>query len=117
MTAALYGEIVVFLVVAVAVHETGHYVAARALGFPAHLVFRRHGVGIAWGSDDRISTGRERATVALAGPAASLALVLAAVWTTPWLAAVSFELLFWNMIPFGPSDGKHALNALRNSGA
>lgn len=112
-TSTLLVELICFVVIAVAAHETGHYAAARALGFPAYLVIGWHGPGIKWGSDARISTGRERATVALAGPAASLLLVLAAAWPQPLLAAVSLELLFWNMIPFGPSDGKHALTALR----
>ena len=117
----------IWLVMALTIHETGHYVAARWRGFPARIVFRWAGPGVLWGNDGRVSTGRERAAVSLAGPAASVALA-AATWVPAntetingliWIGATLISLLVavLNLVPFGPSDGKHALNALRNSGA
>lgn len=99
---------------ALATHEAGHWVAARALGYPARIVVRWAGPGTIWGSDEVISSHRDRFLVAVSGPGANI-VVAAAAWA---LAVPSVPSLFAfvgvaQLLPFGPSDGSHMLRALR----
>jgi hypothetical protein len=110
--------VAVAFVVAGCVHEEGHWLAARLLRYPARFVLTRHGPGVQWGSDDRISTRRHRIIVTAAGPAANLLFAVEAAgmgWNT--IAAVSFVFGCIQLLPFGPSDGHHLLTALKGGAA
>ncbi len=106
------------VIAALAVHESGHYVAARVLGYPARVVVRWAGPATIWGSDDVISSHRHRFLVAVSGPAANLA-VAGAAWAAGVPAVPGLFLLIGvaQLVPFGPSDGSHALKALRGGEA
>ncbi len=99
---------------AVAVHEVGHWSAARILGYPARIVVRWLGPGTMWGSDDVISPDRHRLAVAAAGPGANI-LVAAAAFAAgfPMVALVSLAVGLPQLVPVGPSDGTNILRAVR----
>lgn len=108
--------LVIAAVVGVVVaHEAGHAAAAQMLGLPWKPVLGRWGrPGIRIGSDDRRLTRRERAITAAAGPVVSIALGVA-LWTVnPFVAVVSLDLAFWNLI-LPSSDGAAVLRALRGA--
>lgn len=103
--------------VALVVHEEAHRLCARVTGRrTAGWGFRWYGIGV------RIEVGDLRSfwRVALAGPAASLAM---AALLAPWLATgvALGRFAFWvnagmflvNLLPFGPSDGAWVVRSLR----
>lgn len=103
--------------VALVAHEQGHLLGARATGRQtAGWGFRWYGIGV------RLEVGDIRSfwRVALAGPAASLAMAaLLAPGLATGVALVHFA--FWvnalmslvNLLPFGPSDGAWLVRSLR----
>ena len=115
---------VLSVVVSTLVHEGAHAWAAHNLGYRVEWVVLGGLVGVTayFGRDDR---PLERAAVALAGPAASAALVLALVAVrasmTPESTAIAVvELalalnaigLVGNLLPVGGTDGAHLLRGL-----
>jgi Zn-dependent protease len=106
------------------VHEGAHAVAAHNLGYRVEWVVLGGLAGVTayFGRDDR---PLERAAVALAGPAASAALVLglAAVRSVMGIGGTATTLvemalaanalaLVANLLPFGHTDGAHLLDGL-----
>lgn len=88
---------------ALAVHELGHWTAARLLGYPTRLGWR----SCRWGSDDRISPARHRRIVSAYGPAANLAAGLALTLAgLELLGAVQLLLAAFCLIPAGRLDGR-----------
>jgi Zn-dependent protease len=100
------------------VHEAGHALAARGLGFGvrpfAHVKPLRFGVAV----QGTFMSPRNSVLIALAGPAASLE--LAAPLMALHLgqaAAVTIGIGLANLIPFPKSDGSHVIAALRSARA
>lgn len=115
---------VISVVVSTLVHEGAHAWAAHNLGYRVEWVVLGGLVGMTayFGRDDR---PLERAAVALAGPAASAALVLALIGARVSMspastATVVVELalllnvvgLVGNLLPVGGTDGAHLLRGL-----
>lgn len=115
---------VVSVLISTVVHEGAHAWAAHNLGYRVEWVVLGGMVGVTayFGRDDR---PLERAAVALAGPAASAALVLALIgvrasMTPPSTALAVVELalllnvvgLVGNLLPVGGTDGAHLLRGL-----
>jgi hypothetical protein len=100
------------LLTAIAIHEAGHFGAARVLGYRPRLVFSKLGVGTAWG-DESVRNG-VRAFVSAAGPGASFLLAgLFYLGGQDFLALASLELCIVNLLPFRNSDGRKIWRALR----
>ncbi len=113
----------VSVVVSTLVHEGAHALAAHNLGYRVEWVVLGGLAGVTayFGRDDR---PLERAAVALAGPAASAALVLGLVGVRALMgggfAAAVVELgiaanavgIVANLVPFGHTDGAHLLSGL-----
>lgn len=102
------------------VHELGHWAAIRALGGRV-ADFRLTGVGaVIFPARSRLFSYREECLVALAGPAASLLLALAAGCWGRWLGSedaylltgVSLVLGLFNLLPAEPLDGGRAVRAV-----
>lgn len=95
-----------------AVHECGHWWAARALGYDARIVVRWLGPGTVWATCGRRPSRRHRMVVSAAGPAASVA---AAVWMVAWwtpcwpLAVVVANVGLLQLLPLPRSDGMSLL--------
>ena len=98
-------------VLAVTVHEAGHAFAAIALGRRPRLFVRWPWTfGVAVPTIGRGADG----LVALAGPAASLALAYGAILTGhSTVALVSGLLGLLNLLPVPRSDGSHIVRAVR----
>lgn len=118
----------VSVVVSTLVHEGAHALAAHNLGYRVEWVVLGGLAGVTayFGRDDR---PLERAAVALAGPAASAALVLGLLGTRATMgggvAAALVEIaiaanvvaLVANLLPFGHTDGAHLLRGLADHAA
>ena len=105
------------LLLPVAVHEMGHVVALKLLGFRLHaLVLEARGLMIRY---DGIGGWLQEAAAALAGPLAGLLYGLFLLPTDrglpEWLSvsgSVSLMLTGFNLLPILPLDGGRALSAL-----
>ena len=109
-----------WFLVACLVHELGHWGAIRALGGRVGE-FRLTGVGaVIFPARARMFSYWEECLVALAGPAASLLLALAAGSWGRWLGSedaylltgVSLVLGLFNLLPADPLDGSRAFRAV-----
>jgi Zn-dependent proteases len=110
---------VLFLAVAVAVHELGHVFAMRYFGYKnVRLLFLPLFGGLATG-EPRELDATKNALVSLAGPAFGLASVLGAATAAMWLedpawlvefAWVSLFLNAFNLLPLVPLDGGQFAN-------
>lgn len=110
---------VVFLAIAVALHEIGHVLAMRHFGYKnVRLLFLPLFGGLATG-EPRELDATKNALVALAGPAFGLASVLAAgvagMWIEDprWLVEFAWVSLFlnaFNLLPLVPLDGGQFTN-------
>jgi Zn-dependent protease len=116
--------VVMSLAVSTLVHEGAHAWAAHNLGYRVEWVVLGGLAGVTayFGRDDR---PLERAAVALAGPAASAALVLGLVVLRTMLApsstvtalvevgiGLNVLALVGNLLPVGRSDGAHLVRGL-----
>lgn len=111
------------LLVVVALHEAGHYLAMRLLGYRRTQMLMLPLVGgVAFGEESR-PNGWHRAIVSLAGPVPGVLLAAAVLATAggPWVAAHAWVMpLAWtmllvnllNLLPFHPLDGGHVLETL-----
>jgi Zn-dependent protease len=103
--------LIVPVVIALALHEAGHVVVARALGV------RVKRIGFGWRGPFIVrESGEPKANlcIAIAGP---LTNVLSAVlfWTAaPTFAIISLVLGLSNLIPIEGSDGSRAWTAMRD---
>ena len=115
---------VVSVVVSTVVHEGAHAWAAHNLGYRVEWVVLGGMVGVTayFGRDDR---PLERAAVALAGPAASAALILALIGVRASIAPASVAMavvelalllnvvgLVGNLLPVGGTDGAHLVRGV-----
>lgn len=96
---------------ACAVHEGGHLLAARAVGMRVREV-RFSALGIRMEGDTASLTHWRRAAVSLAGPAANLLFVLPALLFSRDAAAVQLLLFLFHILPAVPLDGGAALFAM-----
>ena len=102
-------------------HELAHALVARRLGMRVHGIAVFALGGVTEIGDERITAGRELA-VALAGPAMSIALAVAAslAWwlgvgpqaLAAHLALANWALTLFNLLPGHPLDGGRALKAV-----
>ncbi len=111
------------LLVVVAFHEAGHYLAMRMLGYRRTQMLMLPLVGgVAFGEESRPNAWH-RAIVALAGPVPGLllaTLILLAVpgqtlAAQPWLSPLAWTMLIvnlLNLLPIHPLDGGHVLETL-----
>jgi hypothetical protein len=92
----------------VLVHEEGHLLAARLLGYDARLTWRWQGPGVEWsGARARV---RDRALVTAAGPAAS-AVAGVVLWPLFWPFAVLVAMVgVAQLVPLPYSDGARLLS-------
>ena len=110
---------VVFIVLAVALHEIGHVIAMRLCGYKnVRMLFVPLFGGLATGEPRELDAAKN-ALVALAGPLFGLLTAAAAgglaygLGSAPWLvtfAWVSLGLNAFNLIPFVPLDGGQVAN-------
>ncbi len=110
---------VVFLAIAVAIHELGHVLAMRCFGYKnVRLLFLPLFGGLATG-EPRELDATKNALVSLAGPVLGLASVLAAggaalgVDDPTWLVEFAWVSLFlnaFNLLPLVPLDGGQFTN-------
>ncbi|MEN9934403.1 MAG: hypothetical protein RLZZ387_982 [Chloroflexota bacterium] len=109
------------LTLSMLLHELAHALVARALGMQVHGIAVLALGGVTEIADDDSTAGREL-LVSLAGPAASLALALAATlawWlgvglqaVTAHLALANWALTLFNLLPGHLLDGGRALKAV-----
>lgn len=104
--------LLLLMLFAVCVHEAGHYLMARSLGYPARLIVCRKGVGVRWGIDERVSPPADRLLVTAAGPGVSLIVggLLALLWAPAVLIACFGAV---QLVPLQDSDGWHMWKVLR----
>lgn len=104
----------------IALHEGGHWLMMRALGYRrVHVMLLPFAGGVTFGEEEQASA-RDRAWVALAGPLPGIALgalLLAGGWADshPWLAMATWMLIvfnLFNLLPVLPLDGGDMLQAL-----
>lgn len=123
LTVVLAATLATLLAISVLAHELGHCAAARVLGIPVHRV-RLYLLGGVSELARRPANPREESLVALAGPAVSVLLALAAGagwWalrpgTAIWLlvaelAVANAAVALFNLLPGLPLDGGRALRA------
>ena len=112
-----HGGALLVAAIALAAHEAAHAVVARALGLRLESIEVMPFGGVAQ-MDVHALRPEQEAVIALAGPAASLALALliaASGWTGAFaqgLLRASFSLAAFNLLPALPLDGGRALRAL-----
>lgn len=106
------------LLVVIALHEAGHYLAMRALGYRRVQMLMLPLIGgVAFGEESK-PNALHRIIVSLAGPVPGLLLGAALLWWQPAVPEVG--LLGWilvlvnafNLLPLHPLDGGHVLEAL-----
>ncbi len=103
------------LLAAILIHETGHALAASALGYSWRpTIVRWHGLPVGPAIQMVQPTRWDSAVIALAGPAANLVTGVAA-W---YLGGVSFGFLsvllgLVSLVPLHGLDGWHVREALR----
>ena len=103
-------SLMVWFLLACAVHELGHFLAICFLGGRIEG-FRLTGLGAVMTPRGMFGY-REECLIALAGPAASLILALLAAPFSQTLAGVSLALGVFNLMPLGPLDGGRVLGAV-----
>ena len=115
---SLSGKVFILFCLACFVHELGHAGAIRLLGSRVAEV-QLTGMGIVLRPEGRLTSYLLDGCAALAGPAASFALALAAgLWGRRFgggeayvLAGLSLALAVFNLLPAGPLDGGRILEA------
>lgn len=120
----LFGWLVAALLLAViALHEAGHWLAMRWLGYRQQTVFFVPGLGGMATGEKPDATPLEKVAVYLAGPVPGILLSLAILaglllsQTTPapWLSQAAVMLLginLFNLLPIAPLDGGRILETL-----
>ena len=108
------------LLLVLVLHEGGHWLAMRALGYQrVQILLLPLAGGVTLGEEEQISA-RDRAIVALAGPLPGLVLGVVLLmnewaWTDGVLLHAAFLLIFinaLNLLPVMPLDGGHVLQNL-----
>ncbi|MDO4777367.1 MAG: site-2 protease family protein [Cardiobacteriaceae bacterium] len=102
----------------IALHEAGHWLAMRALGYrDVHMMMLPLTGGVTFG-EERTANARDRAWVALLGPLPGVALgalLMPFAAQHPLLAQFALLLVvinLFNLLPVLPLDGGHLLQAL-----
>jgi Zn-dependent protease len=111
---------VVNLVIVLAIHEAGHWVAMKLFGYRDLKVFFIPMLGAAVSGDNRTATGTQRAIVSLAGPVPGMFLAVVLAFGGGLMGGgVSEDFLIMmfgvnalNLLPFEPLDGGRLMNVL-----
>lgn len=118
-------QFAVLLLAVIAFHESGHFLAMRALGYRnVHMLMLPLIGGVAIGQDSQPNAWR-RAWMSLMGPLPGILLgwaLVALLWLQPqlteqwpWLTTLCWLLLFinyLNILPMPPLDGSHVVQSL-----
>lgn len=100
-------RILAYMIAALAVHESAHAIAALSRGLRVKKVgVCRRGVYVLRSA----GTELDSLLIALAGPLANVTLALVCTGT---MSLVNWALALGNLLPFGESDGAHALRSAR----
>lgn len=106
LLAWLNGRLCLWFLLAVLVHETGHFLALRLCGVPVEgFSLKLTGAVIRTGA----AGYRQELLCALAGPGASLLAAAIACRFAPWFSIVSGGLGLLNLLPLYPLDGGRVL--------
>ena len=102
------------LVLVLAVHEAGHFIAMRAFGFTDLKVFFIPFLGAAASGRKTDATPAQRALVSLMGPLPGIVLAFVASFTAPFdsrfvadLVVLALAINAFNLLPVLPLDGGH----------
>lgn len=112
-------ELVPILIGVLLLHELGHFVAMRLVGYKQTSIYFIPGLGVAAAGDDDGVTLWRRILVYLAGPLPGIILAFLLISQFPdsgeWVqsAIIMLVVLNWfNLLPFMPLDGGQVINAL-----
>ena len=113
-------QFIVHLIVVLAFHEAGHFVAMKLFGYRDMKVFFIPFLGAAVSGKNHTASGTQRAIVSLAGPVPGIVLALVlligteiALWNVDEdLTSLMLVLNALNLLPFEPLDGGRLMNVL-----
>jgi len=112
-----------FYIVAVVLHEYGHYIATRSFGYDVEgMLFNVYGAGL---KTTNIFKPKDDMVISLAGPMVNLVLILITVcfwWIFPTsyvftldFVKANFVVMLFNIIPIYPLDGGRVVFAIFNN--
>jgi Zn-dependent protease len=111
---------ILYLVVVIAIHEAGHWVAMKMFGYRDLKAFFIPFLGAAVSGKNHRATGAQRAIVSLAGPVPGIVIAFAMIFANALgvsdvpeeLVTIMLGLNAFNLLPFEPLDGGRLMNVL-----